>query len=128
MDIAASRLAGILAVSALLAWPARADEAELPTGAALLVKDPLDETTFAEHWTKAKGSFAIEDGVFTAREIPAENHHAGAGRIESVLNGILEVEFKLVESDEVQFRNLKLWDLAKTPADEWAKRFRKAQR
>lgn len=76
---------------------------EVPVKAKLLVDDPLDESTFGAHWKKAKGKFAIENGVFTAREIPEEHHHAGAGRIEPVMNGILEVDFKLVKSEQLQF-------------------------
>ncbi len=76
---------------------------DLPKDAKFLVEDPLDETTFKEHWKKAKGKFAIEDGVFTAREILEENHHAGAGRIQDVMNGILQVEFRMVESAQLQF-------------------------
>lgn len=95
---------GILVAVCFQTAPALAgSEQPVPTEAKLLVDDPLDESTFKAHWTKAKGKFAIEDGVFTAREILEENHHAGAGRIESVMNGILEVEFQLVESDQLQF-------------------------
>ncbi len=76
---------------------------DVPKGATLLVDDPLDASTFKEHWKKAKGKFAMEDGIFTAREILKEKHHAGAGRIQSVTDGILDVEFRMVESNEIQF-------------------------
>lgn len=87
----------------LVARAAGEATAEAPEGAALLVEDPLDDSTFKAHWVKAKGTFAIEDGVFTAREILEENHHAGAGRLQPVVDGILDVEFRFVESSEVQF-------------------------
>ncbi|MCB1230567.1 MAG: DUF1080 domain-containing protein [Verrucomicrobiae bacterium] len=87
-----------------LAIPAfvKADD-DLPEGAKLLVEDPLDESTFKPFWVKAKGKFAIEDGIFTAREIPEEKHHAGAGRIQPIMDGILDVEFRFVESEQLQF-------------------------
>lgn len=96
-------LPAILAVTLAPAILKAADKPEVPEGAQLLVEDPLDDTTFKEFWKKAKGRFAIEEGIFTAREILEEHHHAGAGRIQQVMDGILDVEFRFVESDQLQF-------------------------
>ena len=69
----------------------------------LVVDDPLTEETWNKHWKKAMGFWKWEGDSIKGIEDPKQNHHAGAGRIESMQSAIIEVEFRLDDSKKIQF-------------------------
>lgn len=69
----------------------------------LLIDDPLTEETWNKHWKKAMGFWKWEGDSIKGIEDPKQNHHAGAGRIESMQSAIIEVEFRMDDSTKVQF-------------------------
>lgn len=69
----------------------------------LLVDDPLTAETWEAHWKVLVGTWKWEGDSIKGIEIPAQNHHAGAGRIEPMTAGVLEVEFRMDDSRNLQF-------------------------
>lgn len=69
----------------------------------LLVDDPLTAETWEAHWGVLVGTWKWEGDSIKGIEIPEQNHHAGAGRIEDMTSGILELEFRLDDSRQLQF-------------------------
>ena len=64
----------------------------------LVIDDPLTEETWNKHWKKAMGFWKWEGDSIKGIEDPKQNHHAGAGRIESMQSAIIEVEFRMDDS------------------------------
>lgn len=69
----------------------------------LLVDDPLTEETWKAHWKGLRGAWKWEGDSIKGIEIPEQNHHAGAGRIEDMESGVLELEFRMDDSRQLQF-------------------------
>lgn len=69
----------------------------------LVIDDPLTEETWNKHWKRAMGFWKWEGDSIKGIEDPKQNHHAGAGRIESMQSAIIEVEFRLDDSKKIQF-------------------------
>jgi len=69
----------------------------------LLVEDPLTAETWEAHWKVLVGTWGWQGDALKGVEISEQNHHAGAGRIEDMTSGILEVEFRMDASRQLQF-------------------------
>ncbi len=69
----------------------------------LLVDDPLTAESWDAHWKVLVGDWGWEGDSLKGVENPEQNHHAGAGRIEDMTSGILELEFRMDDSRQVQF-------------------------
>lgn len=69
----------------------------------LLVEDPLTAETWESHWKPLVGTWKWEGNSIKGIEILEQNHHAGAGRIEPMTSGVLEVEFRMDDSRQLQF-------------------------
>ncbi|MCM8527000.1 MAG: DUF1080 domain-containing protein [Lentisphaeraceae bacterium] len=69
----------------------------------LLVDDPMTEETWKAHWKGLRGTWKWEGDSIKGIEIPEQNHHAGAGRIEDMESGVLELEFRMDDSRQLQF-------------------------
>jgi len=69
----------------------------------LVIDDPLTEETWNKHWKRAMGFWKWEGDSIKGIEDPKQNHHAGAGRIESMQSAIIEVEFRFDDSKKLQF-------------------------
>ncbi|HPA18711.1 MAG TPA: hypothetical protein PLU30_13255 [Verrucomicrobiae bacterium] len=69
----------------------------------LLVDDPLNTETWKQHWERAKGQFFPTGDHVVAQEIPEEHHHAGAGRLQPIRSGVMQVDFRLDDSPGIQF-------------------------
>lgn len=69
----------------------------------LVIDDPLTEESWNKHWQKAMGFWKWEGDSIKGIEDPKQNHHAGAGRIESMQSAVIEVEFRMDNSQKVQF-------------------------
>jgi len=86
----------ILAVSATA-------ENKMLNATKLAVDDPLTEATWNKHWKRAMGFWKWEGDSIKGIEDPKQNHHAGAGRTESMQSAIIEVEFRFDDSKKIQF-------------------------
>lgn len=69
----------------------------------LLVDDKLTEESWKAHWKGLMGIWKWEGDSIKGIERPEQNHHAGAGRIENMKSGVLELEFRMDESRLLQF-------------------------
>jgi hypothetical protein len=69
----------------------------------LLVDDPLTAESWDAHWKVLVGTWKWQGDSIKGIEILEQNHHAGAGRIEPMTSGVLEVEFRMDDSRQLQF-------------------------
>ena len=69
----------------------------------LLVEDPLTAETWEAHWKPLVGTWKWEEDAIKGIEILEQKHHAGAGRIEPMTSGVLELEFRMDDSRQLQF-------------------------
>lgn len=69
----------------------------------LLVDDPLTAETWETHWKPLVGTWKWDGDSIKSVEILEQNHHAGAGRIEPMTSGVLELEFRMDDSRQLQF-------------------------
>jgi len=94
-----------LLLSLLLSFTIQAEDFKsvLFSKLTLEVDDPLTESSWMENWKKAKGKFYFKNDAIVGEELPEEHHVAGAGRIIPMSSGVIQIEFRLDNSDMLQF-------------------------